>query len=108
MSKFNIEVQTIDRYNLNNLYQKTPKGQGARTPINILNGISFGAYHVGHIRTKDQWAVLLYLHSEKTNVIYIKTRENEEIFINFKDSVKSYDFSSNMKQIYIHGYPSKC
>ena len=27
--KFNIEVQSIDRYNLNNLYLKTPRGQGA-------------------------------------------------------------------------------
>lgn len=71
------------------------------------NGISLGSYNVGHFRTKDQRDVLLYLHSDKTDVTYIKTRENEEIFINFKDSVKSYDFSNNLKQIFTHGCPSK-
>jgi hypothetical protein len=30
--KFNIEVQSVDRYNLNNLYLKTPRGQGASSP----------------------------------------------------------------------------
>jgi hypothetical protein len=30
--KFNIEVQSVDRFNLNNLYLKTPRGQGARSP----------------------------------------------------------------------------
>ena len=30
--KFNIEVQSVDRCNLNNLYLKTPRGQGARSP----------------------------------------------------------------------------
>ena len=32
MGKFNIEVQSVDRCDLNNLYQKTPRGQGARSP----------------------------------------------------------------------------
>ena len=30
--KFNIEVQSADRCNLNNLYLKTPRGEGARSP----------------------------------------------------------------------------
>ncbi len=25
-------MQSVDRYNLNNLYLKTPRGQGARSP----------------------------------------------------------------------------
>lgn len=29
IGKFNIEVQSVDRYNLNNLYLKIPRGQGA-------------------------------------------------------------------------------
>ena len=32
--KFNIEVQSVDRCNLNNLYLKTPRDQGTRPPIN--------------------------------------------------------------------------
>ena len=32
IGKFNIEVQSVDRFNLNNLYLKTPRGQGARSP----------------------------------------------------------------------------
>ena len=30
--KFNIEVQSVGRYKLNNLYLKTPRGQGASSP----------------------------------------------------------------------------
>ena len=37
LGKFNIEVQSVDRYNLNNLYLKTPRGQGGEKPP-ILNG----------------------------------------------------------------------
>ena len=47
------------------------------------NGISFGAYNVGHFRTKDEKDILLYLHSDETNVTHIKTRDNEDIYINF-------------------------
>ena len=32
LGKFNIEVQSVDMYNLNNLYQKTPRDQGASIP----------------------------------------------------------------------------
>ena len=32
LGKFNIEVQSADRCNLNNLYLKTPRDQGARSP----------------------------------------------------------------------------
>ena len=28
LGKFNIEVQSVDRYNQNNLFLKTPRGQG--------------------------------------------------------------------------------
>ena len=32
LGKFNIEVQSVDMYNLNNLYLKTPRDQVARSP----------------------------------------------------------------------------
>lgn len=66
------------------------------------NGISFGALNVGHFRTKDQKDVLLYLHSDETNVTHIKTSNNEGIFINFKDPAKSADFSNKLKESYLH------
>ena len=31
IGKFNIEALSVDRYNLNNLYLKTPRGQVARS-----------------------------------------------------------------------------
>ena len=66
------------------------------------NGISFGALNVGHFRTKDQKDVLLYLHSDETNVTHIKTSNNEGIFINFKDPAKSAGFSNKLKESYLH------
>lgn len=62
------------------------------------NGISFGTYNIGHFRTKDQKDVLLYLHSDETNVTHIKTRYHEELFINFKDAAKSIEFPSKLKK----------
>lgn len=66
------------------------------------NGISFGALNVGHFRTKDQKDVLLYLHSDETNVTHIKTSNNEGVFINFKDPAKSAGFSNKLKESYLH------
>ena len=45
---------------------------------------------------------LLYLHSDETNVTHIKTRDNEEIYINFKDSARSVDFTKELKELYLH------
>ena len=74
------------------------KGNAIVPPIGIrTNGISFGAYNVGHFRTKDQKDVLLYLHSDDTNVTHIKTKNNEDIYINFKDSALSVDFPNKLK-----------
>ena len=36
LGKFNIEVQSVDRYNLNNLYLKTPRARGRVAPISDL------------------------------------------------------------------------
>ena len=66
------------------------------------NGISFGALNVGHFRTKDQKDVLLYLHSDETNVTHIKTSNNEGFFIKFKDPAKSAGFSNKLKESYLH------
>ena len=79
------------------------KGNAIVPPIEMrTNGISFGAYNVGHFRTKDGKDILLYLHSDETNVTHIKTRENEDIYINFKDSARSVDFTNKLKESYIH------
>ena len=79
------------------------KGNAIVPPIEMrTNGISFGAYNVGHFRTKDGKDILLYLHSDETNVTHIKTRENEEIYINFKDSARSVDFTKELKELYLH------
>ena len=74
-------------------------GSAIVPPIEMrTNGISFGVFNVGHFRTKDQKDVLLYLHSDETNVTHIKTSNNEGIFINFKDPAKSAGFSNKQKE----------
>ena len=78
-------------------------GNAIVPPIEMkTNGISFGALNVGHFRTKDQKDILLYLHSDETNVTHIKTSNNEGIFINFKDPAKSAGFSNKLKGSYLH------
>lgn len=73
-------------------------GNAIVPPIEMrTNGISFGTYNVGHFRTKDQKDILLYLHSDDTNVTHIKTKNNEDIYINFKDSALSVDFPNQLK-----------
>ena len=61
------------------------------------NGTSLGENNVGHFQTKEGKNVLLYLHSDDTNVTHIKTKNNEDIYINFKDSALSVDFSNQLK-----------
>lgn len=61
------------------------------------NGISLGKNNVGHFQTKEGKDVLLYLHSDNTNVTHIKTKNNEDIYINFKDSALSVDFPNKLK-----------
>ena len=64
------------------------------------NGTSLGENNVGHFLTKEGKNVLLYLHSDDTNVTYIKTKNNEDIYINFKDSALSVDFHNKLKAVY--------
>ena len=64
------------------------------------NGTSLGENNVGHFQTKEGKDVLLYLHSDKTNVTHIKTKNNEDIYINFKDSALSVDFPNQLKAAY--------
>ena len=47
------------------------------------NRTSIGAYHVDHFQTKDGKDVLWYLLFDETNATHIKTRDNEDIYINF-------------------------
>ena len=61
------------------------------------NGTSLGENNVGHFLTKEGKNVLLYLHSDDTNVTHIKTKNNEDIYINFKDSALSVDFPNKLK-----------
>ena len=61
------------------------------------NGTSVGENNVGHFMTKEGKDVLLYLHSDDTNVTHIKTKNNEDIYINFKDSALSVDFPNQLK-----------
>ena len=64
------------------------------------NGMSLGENNVGHFQTKEGENVLLYLHSDDTNVTHIKTKNNEDIYINFKDSALSVDFPNKLRAIY--------
>ena len=64
------------------------------------NGTSVGENNVGHFQTTEGKNVLLYLHSDKTNVTHIKTKNNEDIYINFKDSALSVDFPNKLKAVY--------
>ena len=61
------------------------------------NGTSLGENNVGHFQTKEGKDVLLYLHSDDTNVTHIKTKNDEDIYINFKDSALSVDFPNQLK-----------
>ena len=61
------------------------------------NGTSVGENNVGHFQTTEGKNVLLYLHSDKTNVTHIKTKNNEDTYINFKDSALSVDFPNKLK-----------
>lgn len=61
------------------------------------NGTSLGENNVGYFQTKEGKDVLLYLHSDDTNVTHIKTKNNEDIYINFKDSALSVDFPNQLK-----------
>ena len=61
------------------------------------NGMSLGENNVGYFQTKEGKDVLLYLHSDDTNVTHIKTKNNEDIYINFKDSALSVDFPNQLK-----------
>ena len=61
------------------------------------NGTSLGENNVGYFQTKEGKDVLLYLHSDDTNVTHIKTKNNEDIYINFKDSALSVDFPNKLK-----------
>ena len=51
----------------------------------------------GNATVPDIKNVLLYLHSDDTNVTHIKTKNNEDIYINFKDSALSVDFPNKLK-----------
>ena len=64
------------------------------------NGTSVGENNVGHFQTTEGKNVLLYLHSDKTKVTHIKTKNNEDIYINFKDSALSVDFPNKLKAAY--------
>lgn len=64
------------------------------------NGTSVGENNVGHFQTKEGKDVLLYLHSDDTNVTHIKTNNNEDIYINFKDSALSVDFPNKLRAVY--------
>lgn len=64
------------------------------------NGTSLGENNVGYFQTKEGKDVLLYLHSDDTNVTHIKTKNNEDIYINFKDSALSVDFLNKLRAVY--------
>ena len=64
------------------------------------NGTSVGENNVGHFQTTEGKNVLLYLHSDDTNVTHIKTKNNEDIYINFKDSALSVDFPNKLRAVY--------
>ena len=64
------------------------------------NGTSVGENNVGYFQTTEGKNVLLYLHSDDTNVTHIKTKNNEDIYINFKDSALSVDFPNKLKAVY--------
>ena len=71
-------------------------------PIKMrINGASLGSYNVGLFRSKENKNVLLYLHSNKTNVTHIQTKNDENIYINFDDSIKSIDFYKELKELYL-------
>ena len=59
--------------------------------------MSLGEINVGHFKTEGGQDVLLYLHSDDTNVTHITTKNNEDIYINFNDSAQSVDFSNKLK-----------
>ena len=71
------------------------------------NGTSLGENNVGYFQTKEGKDVLLYLHSDDTNVTHIKTKNNEDIYINFKDSALSVDFPNQLKAAFLRPVKGK-
>ena len=69
--------------------QRTYRGISVITPLSIRRGAGGEAGWV--------LDVLLYLHSDDTNVTHITTKNNEDIYINFNDSAQSVDFSNKLK-----------
>lgn len=68
-------------------------------PIKIrTNGTSIGSYNVGHFRTKDNKDILLYLYSNSTTITHIQTKSAENLYINFKDSIMSQNFTLQLKE----------
>ena len=71
----------------------TYRGISVITPLSIRRGVGGEAGWV--------LDVLLYLHSDDTNVTHITTKDNEDIYINFNDSAQSVDFSNKLKAAFL-------
>lgn len=62
------------------------------------NGISIGRINIGHFKSKGGGEVLLYLHSKKPTAIYILTKDNKRVYINFKDETYANRFINDLKK----------
>ena len=64
--KFNIEAQSVDRYNLNNLYLKTPRGQGSEyTHEQLLDIAHRYLKEMGY--AEERQPLLVYAHHDTDN-----------------------------------------
>lgn len=73
-------------------------GNATVPPIKLrTNGIAIGSYKVGYFLTKNNVEVILYLYSSKNSITHIKTKKNENIYINLSDSLESTFLPSKLK-----------
>lgn len=61
------------------------------------NGISIGRINIGHFKSKGGGEVMLYLHSSKPTAIYVLTKDNKKVYINFKDENYADRFINDLK-----------
>ncbi len=83
------------------------EGDATVPPIKLrTNGTSLGSYKVGYFLTDDDVEVVLYLYSDKHRISHIKTKRNEDIYINLSDSQLSTILSYKRRTTYRPVFPS--
>lgn len=83
------------------------EGNTTVPPIKLrTNGTALGSYKVGYFLTEDNVEVVLYLYSDKNRISHIKTKTNEDIYINLSDSLLTTILSYKQRMTYRPAFPT--